>query len=167
MRVVLHSVPQPYSRPPPTHASTRDSCTLPNKSGSVSCVVMLLSPGSWCTQWFVCALPESISQSYVSSGSSVMGLMVTSSKRAYAIPKAAAPRAPASAAPHCWPVPRQETLKHRSVLLPVGSLGPGAHKVCLRLWWEWGLILNMNLPLLLCCWGFSLTSFKSFRKMTQ
>ena len=36
-----------------------------------------------------------------------------------------------------------------------------------RLWWEWGLILNMNLPLLLCCWGFSLTSFKSFRKMTQ
>ena len=25
-----------------------------------------------------------------------------------------------------------------------------------RLWWEWGLILNMNSPLLPSCWGFSL-----------
>ena len=24
-----------------------------------------------------------------------------------------------------------------------------------HLWWEWGLILNMNLPLLPSCWGFS------------
>ena len=53
---------------------------------------LLLSPGSWCTR-FCCALQESISQSYVSSGSSVVGLMATSSKRAYAIPKSAAPRA--------------------------------------------------------------------------
>ena len=37
---------------------------------------------------------ESISQSCVSSGSSMVGLMVASSKRAYAIPKSAAPRAP-------------------------------------------------------------------------
>ena len=37
--------------------------------------------------------PESISQSHVSSGSSMVGLMVTSSKRAYAILKSAAPRA--------------------------------------------------------------------------
>ena len=34
-------------------------------------------------------------QSYVSSGGSMMGLMVASSKRAYAIPRSAAPRAPA------------------------------------------------------------------------
>ena len=31
--------PQPYSRPPPTHASARDYWTLTGKSGSVSCVV--------------------------------------------------------------------------------------------------------------------------------
>ena len=37
----------------------------------------------------------------VSSGSSMVGLMATSSKRAYAIPKSDAPRAPASAAVHC------------------------------------------------------------------
>ena len=62
---------------------------------------LLLSPESWCTQGSVCALQESISQSYVRSGSSMVWLMATSSKRAYAIPKSAAPRAPAPAAGHC------------------------------------------------------------------
>ena len=38
---------------------------------------------------------ESVSQSCVSSGGSMVGLMVPSSKRAYAIPWSAAPRAPA------------------------------------------------------------------------
>ena len=36
-----------------------------------------------------------------SSGSFMMGLLVTSSERAYAIPSSAAPRAPALAAVHC------------------------------------------------------------------
>ena len=72
---------------------------------------LLLSPGSWCTQGSVCALQESISQSCVSSGGSMVGLMATSSKRAYATPRSAAPRAPAPEAGHCWPVPLQETLK--------------------------------------------------------
>ena len=57
---------------------------------------LLLSPGSWCAQGSVCVFQESISQSCVSSGHSVVGLMAISSKRAYAIPKSAAPRAPAS-----------------------------------------------------------------------
>ena len=39
------------------------------------------------------------------------GLMVTFSKKAYAIPRTAASRAPAPAAGHCWPVHLQETLK--------------------------------------------------------
>ena len=37
----------------------------------------------------------------VSSGSSMVGIMVTSSKRAYAIPRSTAHRAPAPAAGHC------------------------------------------------------------------
>ena len=36
---------------------------------------LLFSSGSWCTQGSVCALQESISQSCVSSGSSMVGLM--------------------------------------------------------------------------------------------
>ena len=68
-------------------------------------------------------------QSCVSSSSSLMGLMVTSSKRAYAIPRSTAPRAPAPAAVHS--IPPQETLKYRSVSVSVGSLGPSVHKMCL------------------------------------
>ena len=48
---------------------------------------------SWCTR-FCSSLQESISKSCVSSGSSMVGLMATSSKRAYAIPKSGTPRAP-------------------------------------------------------------------------
>ena len=93
--------PQPCSRPPPTYISTEDPWTLPGKSGSVSYGALLLSPGSWCTQGSVCALQESVSQSCVSSGGSMVGLIMTSPKRAYAIPRSAAPRASASAAVLC------------------------------------------------------------------
>ena len=87
--------PQPCSRPPLTHACARDSWTLTGKFGSVSCGVtcpffwVLVHTGFVCV--CVCALQESVSQSCVSSGGSVVGLMVTSSKRAYAIPRSAAP----------------------------------------------------------------------------
>ena len=93
---------------------------------------LLLSPGSWYAQGSVYALQVSFPQSCISSGSSVLGLMATSSKRAYAIPKSAAPRAPAPAAVPCWPVPPQDTLRHSSVSVSVGSLGPGAHKLNLE-----------------------------------
>ena len=43
---------------------------------------LFLSPRSWCTEGFVCALQESVSQFCVSSGGSMVGLMATSSKRA-------------------------------------------------------------------------------------
>ena len=52
---------------------------------------LLLSPGSWCTKGSVCAHQKSISQACVSSGSPMVVLMATSSKRAYAVPKSAAP----------------------------------------------------------------------------
>ena len=68
-------------------------------------------------------------QTCASSGGSM--LMVTSSKRVYAKPRSTAPRGPVPTAVHCRPIPPQETLKHSSVSVSVGSLGPGAHKVCL------------------------------------
>ena len=70
-------------------------------------------------------------QSCVSSGSSMVGLMATSSKRTYAIPRSAATRAPTPEAVHCWPVTPQETLKHSCVSVSAWSLDPGVHKVCL------------------------------------
>ena len=83
------------------HASSGDSWILKGKSGSVLVGSLLFSPGSWCTQGSVCARQESVSQSCRSSGSSVVGLMATSSKTAYAIPRSTARRAPALAAVHC------------------------------------------------------------------
>ena len=57
-------------------------------------------------------------QSCVSSGSPMVGLMATSSKRAYAIPRSAAPRVPAAG--HCGSIPPQETLRHSSGSVLVG-----------------------------------------------
>ena len=106
---------------------------------------LLLSSGSWWAQGFVCALQESVSQSCVSSGSSMVGLMLlTSSKRAYAIPRSAAPRAPAPVAVHCWPVPPQDTLTGRSGSSLWGFLV--YTRFCWNLpsvWWVWALIKNM------------------------
>ena len=87
--------PQPSSRPPPTHASTGDSWTLTTSLGQSLVGSLLLSPGFCCAQGSVCALQESVFQSCVSSSGSMVGLLVTSCKRAYAIPRSAAARAPA------------------------------------------------------------------------
>ena len=131
--------PQPCSRPPPTLTSTGDFWTPTGKSGTFS-VGSLLSPGSWCPR-FCCAHQESISQSCVNYGSSMVGLMVTSSKRAYVIPKSVALRAPVPAADHHQPVPPQEMLKHSSVSISVGSLGHGAHRF---VWALWAFLVGMG-----------------------
>ena len=70
-------------------------------------------------------------QSCVSSGSSMVGLMATSSKRAYAIPRSAAPRAPALQQSTGDPYLLRG---HPNTVLAqsLGSLGPGMHKVCLN-----------------------------------
>ena len=70
--------------------------------GQFLVVSLLFSPGSWCAQVVVVVVPSKslFPQSYESSGGSMVGLMATSSKRAYAIPRSTAPRAPASAAVH-------------------------------------------------------------------
>ena len=96
---------------------------------------------------------------------SMVGLMVTSSKRAYAT---------CCVTQVCWtqsPCPcgrplltssstgDTQTLKGRCGSVSVESLGPGACKVLFKpfehLWLVWGLTLNVISPLLLSCWGFS------------
>ena len=132
MHVLLHSVPptlQQATSNPCLHWRLLDihrQVWLSLLWGHCS---FILGPGA---QGSVCALQESISQPCISSGSSKVGLMATSSKRGYAIPKSAAPRAPVPVAVRCWPVPPQEMLKHTSGSVSVGSLDPGAYKVCLR-----------------------------------
>ena len=61
---------------------------------------LVLFPESWCTQGSVCTPKSLFPQSCVSFGSSTVGLIVTSSKRPYAIPRSAAVRDPAAVAVH-------------------------------------------------------------------
>ena len=63
------------------------------KSGSVSCGVTAPFPCVLVHTRFCYALQEYVSQSCVSSGGSMVGLMATFSRRAYAIPRFTAPRA--------------------------------------------------------------------------
>ena len=94
---------------------------------------------------------------------SMVGLMVTSSKRAYATYCVT----PACCTQSPCPCGRllltrtstgdTQTLKGRSGSVSVGS--PGAHKVLFEpskhLWWVWGLVLNVISFVLLSGWGFS------------
>ena len=85
MPALLRSVPQPCSRPPPTHASTGDAWTPTGKPGSVSCGVT--APFSWVLVHKVLMCPPRVYfPVLLRSGRSVVGLMVTSSKRAYVNP---------------------------------------------------------------------------------
>ena len=83
----------------------------------------LLGPGVHKVLFVPCK--SLIPQSCVSSGGCMMGLMAITLRRAYAIPRSAAPRAPAPVSGHCWPIPLQETFKH--------SLAPS-------LWGLWVLV---------------------------
>ena len=120
---------------------------------------LLLSPGSWCA-YVLCVPSKSLfPQCCVSSGGSMVRLMVTSSKRPYAIPRSTAPRVSAPAADHSWPIPPQETLK-QSWLSLCGVSGSwrtqGLFEPFEHLWQGWGLIINapptILLGLLLCPW---------------
>ena len=93
---------RPCSRPVDPHLRQRLLDTH-GSLGQSPVGSLLLPPGSWCAQGSVCALKSLFPQSCVSSGGSMVGLIVTSSKRAYAIPRSASPRAPDPAADYCCP----------------------------------------------------------------
>ena len=96
--------PQPRSSPLPTHTSTGDSWTPTGKSGSVSYgVTASFSRVLVGTRFCLCPPRVCFPQTCVSSGGSMVGLMATSSKRAYAIPRSTAARAPVPVAVHADP----------------------------------------------------------------
>ena len=120
---------------------------------------LLLSSGSWCAQGLFVPSKCLFLESCVSYGGSMLGLMVTSSKSAYAIPRSGALRAPAPEAGHSWPEPLQEMLRHTALAQSLWGLWV---LVCTRFIWAleclsrvWGLSLNMISPLLPSCCDFS------------
>ena len=127
----MHSYPNPaagHRQPTPLQETPGHSQASLGQSLVGS---LLLSPGSLCAQGSVCALQVFISpvlskfwQLYGGVNGDLLqeGLCHTQvwyTQSAFPV------------AVHCWPVPPQETFKHSSGSVSVGSLGPGAHKVCL------------------------------------
>ena len=118
---------------------------------------LLLSPGSWCAQGSVCACQESVSPVLWKFWRFCGGFKATSSKRAYAIPTSAVPRAP--------PL-QQATLTRASTgdaqtqfwLRLCGVSGSwcaqGLFEPSECLWRVRGLIVSAISPLLPSCWGF-------------
>ena len=124
----IHACTATLTTPKP--AAGHHELTSPLETPGHSQASMGQSPMGWLlsssgsgAQGSVYALQESFSQSCLSSCSFMLDLMVTSSKRAYAIPKSAAPRAPFPVAVHCWTISPQKTLKHSSLSL-CGIPGP-------------------------------------------
>ena len=108
-----------YSVPPTLQQAAADPCLhqrLLHTHGQVWVSLLwghsslLLGPGAHSILFvpFKSLFP----QSCVSSDESVVGLI--SFKRANAIPRSSAPRAPTSVPGHRWPIPLQETLRHHS-----------------------------------------------------
>ena len=103
--------PWPSSRPPPPTPPPETSGHSLASLLSLLCGDCCVLLGSGTHKVLFVPSKSLFPQSCVSSGRSMVELMATSSKRAYAIPRYAAPRVPVPAAGHCWPIPPQETLK--------------------------------------------------------
>ena len=128
MHAVLYPVLPTSSRPPmplleiPGHSRASLGQSL---VGS-----LLLSPGSWCTQGSICTLQESISSVLCKFWQLCGGVNDDLLREGLYHTQVCCTQSPVFVAVHCWPIPPQETLRHSSGSVPVGSLGPGAHEVC-------------------------------------
>ena len=116
---------------------------------------VFLSPGFRCTQGFVCALQESVSPILCKFSCLFGGLMPASSKRAYADPGLLHPEPLPLQQSTADPYPTGYT-QAQFCLSFCGVSGSfctqGLFEPSEHLWWVWGLILNMILPLLLSFW---------------
>ena len=151
--------PKACSRPPLTHTSAGDSWTLTGKSGSVSYGVTALF--SWvlvhttlclccprdyfldlCKFWQLCGgangnlLQEGLCHNQVCC-----------------TPSPCSCGRPLLTHTSTGDVQTQFCFSLREVSASWCTQGLFEPSECL--WWEWGLILNMNSPLLPSCWGFS------------
>ena len=154
MQALLHSVPptlQQATTDPRLHQRALDTQGQVWVSLLWGHCSFLLGPDAH--KFFSCVPSKSLfPQSCVSSGSSMVGLMATSSKRAYAIPGSTAPRAPplqqSTADSYLF-----RTHSNTVVSASVESLGPDFTPP------------TILLGLLLCTWMWGISS-KSFQRHT-
>ena len=121
---------------------------------------LLLSPGSWCAQDFVCALQESVSPVLCKFWWLYGGVNGDLLQEGLCHTQVCSTQSPCPCGRPlltCTSSGDTQTHKGRSDSVSVGS--SGVHKVLFdpseHVWWVWGLILNAISSLLLSCWGFS------------
>ena len=150
--------PQPCSRPPPTNTSAGDSWTLRASLGQSLVGSLFLSPGSWCTRF--CLSPPRVYFLVLCKFWQLCG-----GDNGYLLQEGLCHIHISCTQSPC-PCGRP-LLTHTSTgdaqtqfrLSFCGVLGSWCTQGLIEpseyLWWEWGLSLSMNSPLLLSCWGFS------------
>ena len=120
--------PQPCSRPlPPPETPGHSRASLDQSLvGS-----LLLSPGSWCTQGFVCALQESVSPVLCKFWWLYGGVNGNLVQEGLCHTQVYCTQSPCPCSSPLLTCTLQKILKHISGSVSVGSLGPSVPKVCL------------------------------------
>ena len=147
--------PQPCSRPPPTHAFIRDSWTPTGKCTTVSCGVTI--PFFWVLVNKVLLCPPGVYfpvlckcwQHYGGANGDLLQEDLCHTHTQSPCPCGR----PLSTCPSTGDAQIQFRLSLCGV--PGSWYTQGLFEPSEHLWREWGLILNMNSPLLPSCWGFS------------
>ena len=156
------SDPDPASRPPPTHASARDSWTLMGKSGSVSCGVISLFSWVLVHTGSVCALKESVSpvlcKFWRLYGGSLVALWWLLQERLCHIQvyctQSPSPRS-SPLLTHTFSGDTQTQLFLSFCGVSGSWCAQGKFEPFEDLWKVWDVILNVISPILPSCWGFS------------
>ena len=94
---------------------------------------LLLSPRSWYTQGFTCALQESVSPVLCKIWQLYGGVNGDLPQEGLCHTQVCVPRASVPEAVHCWPVPPQEILKQFWLSL-CGIFSPRSHKHFILYW---------------------------------
>ena len=151
--------PQPCSRPPPTHASSGDSWTLPGKSGSVSCGVT--ASFSWVlvhTRFCLCP-PRVYFPVLCKFWQLYGGVNGDLLQEGLCHTQVCCTQSPC---PHGSPLLTRTSTGNTQTQFYLSLCGV-SRSWCIQalfkpsdhLWWVWVLILNMISPLLPSFWGFS------------
>ena len=159
MHTLLHSVPPTLQQATTDPHLHRDSRTLMSKSGSVSCGVIV--PFSWVlvqTRFCLCP-PRVCPQSYVSSGGSMVGLMVDLLQEGLCHTQVSCTQSPCPCGRPLLTHTSTGDTQTQYCLCLHGVFGSwctqGLFEPSECLWRIWDLILNSISPLLPSCWGLS------------
>ena len=151
--------PQHCSRPPQTHPSLETPGHLRTSLGQSLVKSRLLSPGSWCAQGSVCALQESVSPVLCKFWWLYGGVKGDLLQEGLCHTQVCCTQGPCPCDSPLLTRTSTGDTQTQFCLSLCGVSGSwctqGLFEPSERLWWEWGLNLNVNSPLLPSCWGFS------------